>query len=157
MPYVIDGNNVMARRFGPTRDLPAARKRLIDDLVKLVAARRVKVKVVFDGFPGEDFPEGRRFKGVQVLYARPGSDADSRINDLVKKSTHRRDMIVVSSDTAVSSFAASHGARVMNSSQFSSLLDESRRRIEAENRSHVGNVDVQDWLEFFNTPRHKDP
>ena len=128
MPYVVDGNNVMAQTVGWHRDRAGARRRLIHDLVRFVAVQRVKLKVVFDGAPDEEFPEGLNYKGVHILYARPGSDADSRIMDLVDKASHKRDLVVVTSDRALASFAKRKAARTMYSGQFRSLLEDSSKQ-----------------------------
>jgi predicted RNA-binding protein with PIN domain len=150
MPYVVDGNNVMAQTVGWHRDRSEARRRLIRDLVHFVAVQRVKLKVVFDGAPDEEFPEGRKFKGVHILYARIGSDADSRIMELVKKASYKRDLIVVSSDRALSSYVKHQGARVMSSGQFRRLMEECLKRERSMEKSGQGDhVDVEEWLEFF--------
>ena len=149
MPYLVDGNNVMAQRVGWHKDRSAARRRLIHDLVRFVAVRRAKVKVVFDGAPDEEFPEGRKFKGVHILYARPGSDADSRIKELIVRSSFKRDSIIVSSDRELRSFADRQGAKTLASGQFRALLDEC-----GEQKPDVGTEvrderDVEEWLAFF--------
>jgi predicted RNA-binding protein with PIN domain len=150
MPYLVDGNNVMAQNVGWHRDRPAARQRLIHDLASLVAARRVKVKVVFDGAPDDRFPEGCRFKSVHILYARPGSDADTRIKELVARSSHKRDLVVVSSDKALVSYASRQGARVLASHKFRAILAEACNWSEAKQQSLPEQpVDVEEWLEFF--------
>jgi predicted RNA-binding protein with PIN domain len=153
MPYLIDGNNVMAQSVGWHRNPPGARKRLIHDLVRLVAARRVKVKVVFDGLPDTEFPEGCKFKGVLILYARRGSDADSRIKELMTKSSYVRDLVMVSSDRALARFAARKGARVMPSHEFRILLQESRDWAEANDAAGESQIGVEEWMEFFEKKR----
>ncbi|MGO9570671.1 MAG: NYN domain-containing protein [Desulfomonilaceae bacterium] len=151
MPYVVDGNNVMAQAVGWHRDMAGARKRLIHDLVRFVAVQRVKLKVVFDGAPDEEFPEGRKFKGVHILYARPGSDADSRIKELVRKASYKRDLVVVSSDRALGSSIKHQGARVISSGEFRRLLAECLERTDSMEKSGQGDrVDVEEWLKFFN-------
>jgi predicted RNA-binding protein with PIN domain len=110
----------------------------------------VKLKVVFDGAPDEEFPEGRKYKGVHILYARPGSDADSRIMDLVNKASYKRDLIVVSSDRALSSYVKHQGARVVSSGQFRRLIEECLKQERAMEKSGQGDrVDVEEWLEYF--------
>jgi predicted RNA-binding protein with PIN domain len=148
MPYVVDGNNVMAQTVGWHRDRAGARRRLVHDLVRFVAVKRVKLRVVFDGAPDDEFPEGLIFKGVRILYAKPGSDADSRIMELVSKASHKRDLIVVTSDRALGSFAKHQGARTMYSGQFRRLLEDSAKQ--AMEKSGQGDtVNVEEWLEFF--------
>ncbi len=150
MPYVVDGNNVMAQTVGWHKDKPEARRRLIHDLSRFIAVQRVKLKVVFDGVPDEEFPEGRKYKGVHILYAKPGSDADSRIMDLLRKSSYKRDLIVVTSDRALASFAKHQGARTMASGQFRRSLEDAVKTATSMEKSGYGhNVDVEEWLEFF--------
>lgn len=148
MSYLIDGNNLMALNVGWHRDREAARRRLVHDLAAFVARTRTKVRVVFDGWPDEEFPEGRRFKSVLVLYARPGSDADARIKELVARSSYRRDMVVVTSDRALQSFVSAKGARVLSSGKFRDLIRDTLKA-ETSEKSDPEPVDVDDWLNFF--------
>jgi predicted RNA-binding protein with PIN domain len=85
MSYLVDGNNVMAQRVGWHRDKAGARRRLMTELSRFARGAGVTVEVVFDGAPEEFFPDGSYFMGVRVFYAERGSDADSRIKDLVER------------------------------------------------------------------------
>jgi len=155
MPYLIDGNNVMAQTVGWHRNRTRARKGLIRDLAGFIAAHRVRVQVVFDGQPDEEFPEGTRYKSVEILYARHGSDADSRIKEIIRRASYKRDMIVVSSDRELASFANRQGTRVMASGRFRSMLDEAGMTDRSKAKVGVGEpVDVDEWLEFFNKPEN---
>ena len=150
MPYLIDGNNVMARTRGWHRNRAGARKRLIHELAGFVAAHRVRVQVVFDGFPDEEFPEGTTYRSVKVLYAGHGSDADTRIKDMIRRSSYKRDMVVVSSDREVMSFADRQGTRVMPSGRFRRMLDEAKAA--GGSKAQVGveePVNIDEWLEYF--------
>ncbi|MBI4963526.1 MAG: NYN domain-containing protein [Desulfomonile tiedjei] len=148
MPYLIDGNNVMAQTIGWHKDKVAARRNLIHSLAKFLAVRKAKVTVVFDGPQDAEFPEGSKYKSVKILYAHPGSDADSRIKDLVKKSTNKRDLILVSSDKALGGFVAHQGARVMPSGQFRKLLEEAAA-MSPTKPMQTEHIDIDDWLDFF--------
>lgn len=153
MPYLVDGNNVMAQTVGWHSDKAGARRRLIHDLARFVALQKVKLTVVFDGAPDSDFPEGRKYKGVHILYARAGSDADSRIMELVGKASYKRDLVAVSSDRALASFIRHQGARVISSGKFRALLEDCSKRASSMEKSGQGDrVDVEEWLEFFNKP-----
>jgi predicted RNA-binding protein with PIN domain len=149
MPYLVDGNNVMAQIVGWHRDKAAARRRLIHSLTRFLAVHKVKLKVVFDGVPDDEFPEGCKFKSVHILYARPGSDADSRIKEIVRKSSYKRDMIVVSSDRALASYVRNQGAKVVSSGQFRAMLDETAKTAIPADKAGVASVDVDEWLDFF--------
>lgn len=148
MHYLVDGNNVMAQRVGWHRDKPGARKKLIRDLARFVAVHRAKVRVVFDGSPDEQFPEGIRYKSVRVLYARPGSDADSRIIDLVDKSSYKKNMVVVTSDKALGSHVSRRGAKVMHSGEFRRMIEQALT-LEAGKPGDREPVNVEEWLDYF--------
>lgn len=148
MSYLIDGNNLMALNVGWHKDRAAARRRLVHELAAFVSRTRAKVRVVFDGGPDEEFPEGIRFKSVQVLYAKLGSDADARIKELVSRSSYRRDMVVVTSDRALKSFVSGKGAGVMSSGKFKARVNEAVTA-EMMEKGDQEPVDVEDWMDFF--------
>ncbi|MDQ7783008.1 MAG: NYN domain-containing protein [Desulfomonilaceae bacterium] len=150
MPYLIDGNNVMAQTVGWHRDKVGARKGLIRDLARFVAAHRGRVQVVFDGVPDEEFPEGTKYRSVHILYARHGSDADSRIKEMIGKSSYKRDIIMVSSDRELVSFANRHGTRVMTSGRFRKMLEEAKTTSRSKSEADLGeHVNIEEWLEYF--------
>jgi predicted RNA-binding protein with PIN domain len=153
MPYVIDGNNVMAQQVGWHTDKAGARKRLIHQLARFLAVRKVKIRVVFDGTPDDEFPDGGRYKSVHVLYARPGSDADTRIQSLIRKSTNKRDLILVTSDKALAAFARGQGTKIVSSGQFRKMMAEA---LAAGPEKPVSDqpVNVEDWLEYFKGSEH---
>jgi len=150
MIYLVDGNNVMAQIPGWHRDKAEARKRLIRVLARFVSGRRTRVTVVFDGSPDDEFPEGCKYKGVAILYAKPGSDADSRIRELVEKSSRPRDMVVVSSDKALASGVSHRGAQVMSSFKFRAMLGEAEKQQQEKPGEHEP-VDLDEWLDIFGT------
>src|SRR5215212_5031326 len=98
MPYLVDGNNVMAQRVGWHRDKRQARRRLMDELAQFAITGRVRVTVVFDGAPEQHFADGASYKGVRVFYAERNSNADERIKQMVEKARERHTLIVVTSD-----------------------------------------------------------
>jgi len=148
MPYLIDGNNVMALTPGWHRDLEAARRRLIRELAQFIAVHRVKVRVVFDGAADDEFPEGRRYKSVTVSYAKPGSDADTRIKDIVRRASFKRDLVVVTSDRNLAAFAKGQGARVLPSHDFRGILEQSSLAEGGITGEHA-TVNVDEWLNYF--------
>ncbi|HVG38676.1 MAG TPA: NYN domain-containing protein, partial [Pyrinomonadaceae bacterium] len=118
MPYLIDGNNLMAQRPGWHRDRAGARRRLLDDLAAYTAHKRVRLAVVFDGAPETHFADGASYRGVRVYYAERGSDADTRIKRFVEDSRERRTLLVVTSDRALGDYVRRTGARVLRSGEF---------------------------------------
>ncbi len=114
--YLVDGNNVMGQRVGWHRDKPAARRRLISDLVHFAEGGE-RVTVVFDGRPDPDTPDGSSRGDVQVFFAHPGATADDRIIELLDEQPERADWIVVTSDRELVSRAQSRGCRVLRSGE----------------------------------------
>jgi predicted RNA-binding protein with PIN domain len=152
MPYLIDGANVMAQTRGWRNDLGAARRNLIKDLAVFIAVSRAKVTVVFDGPSDADFPEGATYKSVRIFYARPGGDADTRIMNMVRRSSFNRDTIVVTSDKPLGSFVQRHGAKVVSSGAFRKTLSEAKeQKMEQDRRQELNSVDVDEWMDFFNS------
>jgi len=157
VPYLVDGNNVMALISGWHRDMASARRRLIHALAAFIAAHRAKVKVVFDGPADAEFPDGRRFRSVHILYAKPGSNADARIQEILARSSSKRDMVLVSSDRALISYAKNKGSKVISAAAFKGMLDEAvEQKIVADKSLRSGDVDVEEWLEYFGTHEGKE-
>ncbi len=116
--YLVDGNNVMGQRIGWHRDKPLARRDLMDEMANFAQAGKVSVTAVFDGAPDEHFPDGARYRGITVHYARSGSNADERIKEIVEKSRMRRQMRVVTSDRALADYVRRCGAQVIRAGEF---------------------------------------
>src|SRR4051794_16716467 len=121
--YLVDGNNVMAQRVGWHRDKAGARQHLLDDLARFARAEGVPVEVVFDGAPDERVPDGSTYRGVRVHYAAPGSDADTRIKQLVDRWPEPHSLVVVTSDRALADFVRRRGVRVIRSGELRRRLD----------------------------------
>lgn len=70
--------------------------------------------------------------------------------DFVRKSSHKRDLIVVSSDRALASFVNRQGGRTISSGQFRRLLEDTANVASSMEKSgREGSVDLEEWLEFF--------
>ena len=133
MSYLIDGNNVMGQRVGWHKDRAAARRRLLDELSRFARSSGEPVAVVFDGVPDESFPDGSTFRDVRVYFAGRGSDADTRIEDLVERSPDPRALRVVTSDRRLADEVRRRGAQVIRSGEL-------RRRLEALGRAPAPSI-----------------
>jgi predicted RNA-binding protein with PIN domain len=152
MSYLVDGNNVMGQRVGWHRDKPGARRRLLGDLARFARAAGVSVEVVFDGAPDEFFPDGASYMGVRVFYAARGSDADSRIKQMVETSRERRTLKVVTSDRALADYVRRCGAEVVRAGDFRRRLDEAAREAPAPGRAEregVRESELGEWMYYF--------
>ena len=150
MPYIIDGNNVMGQTPGWHRDKSGSRRMLLAKVASFAQAKRARITVVFDGEPDRAAPEGSAVRGVKVLYAERGSDADTRIEKLVEASNDRRGLIIVTSDRRLAFAVRARGATVIRSGEFRKQLDrvlESIPSVEDGEQVEVG--DVNSWLRYF--------
>ena len=81
----------------------------------------------------------------------PGSDADTVIRELIDRAPHPADLIVVTSDKALYSYARTMGAAVLRAHEWNAL----ERRIDQARESKPGaekperEDDVEGWLRKF--------
>ena len=144
MPYLIDGNNLMPHVRATTR------KDLLEKVSQFAQAGRVKVSVVFDGAEEQSFPDGSRFKGVNVFYSQGFADADARIKKFVEAAKEKRALIVVTSDNALANFCRFRGAKVIRSPEFRAKIEAAQiNRIELTRQRGVKSDDIPDWLSYF--------
>lgn len=150
MPFIVDGNNVFGQTPGFHRDREGARRRLIESVSRFARVRQARITVVFDGAPDSQMPEGSTFKGVRVAYARRGSNADERIEQLVSSSKDRRGITVVTSDRRLGVEVRALGARVMRSGEFRKLIEETTRQSpDPEDGEEFQMEDVNSWMRYF--------
>ena len=158
MPYLVDGNNVMAQRVGWHRNKAAARRRLLDELAVFAREKGLTVSVVFDGAPEDFFGDGSSYRGVRVFYAERGSNADERIKRFVEASRERRTLIVVTSDRALSDYVRRCGAQTLRSGELRRRLDETVKESagtlakpsdKEATDSEIANGELQGWMRYF--------
>ena len=150
MAYIVDGNNVMGQTPGWHRDKSRSQRALLEKLSAFARAKGTRVTVVFDGAPDAAVPEGSAFRGVRVLYAERGSDADTRIERLVDASTDPRGLTIVTSDRHLAFLVRSRGASVIRSGDFRTqigrLLDSTP---DAEDGEVFESGDINAWMRYF--------
>jgi predicted RNA-binding protein with PIN domain len=160
MPYLVDGNNVMAQRVGWHRDKPGARRALLDTLARFAEVKSASVAVVFDGAPEQHFADGSSYRGVRVFYAERGSNADERIKGLVEAARERRTLLVVTSDRALSDYVRRCGARVLRAGEFRRRMEETlveaERAMKAEALPGVAAEEMDGWMRYFGVAAEDD-
>jgi predicted RNA-binding protein with PIN domain len=149
--YVIDGNNVIGGRVGWHRDKPGSRRLLLHDLARLARAKKLRLNVVFDGAPDPQFPDGSSYRGVRIFYARIGSDADSRVVEMVEAERNKKSLVVVTSDRKLTSRVRASGARVMRSGEFRRMLDEIAKNAtdQEADTPKIKDDEISEWLRYF--------
>jgi predicted RNA-binding protein with PIN domain len=147
--YLIDGNNVIGQRVGWHRDKPGARRQLIEDLVRFIRHHRAKLSVVFDGAPDRYLPDGSNYHGLKIYYARPGSDADARIVELVEAERNRKNLIVVTSDRNLTARIRVCGVQVMRSGSFRRMLDQAQELQITEDNPPLKEDEITRYMRYF--------
>lgn len=158
MAYIIDGNNVMGQTPGWHRDRAKSRRRLLEQLADFARVKKARVTVVFDGEPDRTAPEGSAFRGVKVLYADRGSDADTRIERLIESCPNNRGITVVTSDRRLALSVRLSGAKVIRSGEFRKQIEHAlAARSSADDDEQLEVDDVNAWLRYFGaTPNDED-
>ena len=152
MAYVVDGNNVMGQTPGWHRNKAKARRDLVERLAEFSRLKQARITVVFDGAPDSTFPEASAFRGVKILYAKKGSDADTRICKLIESSPNPGGLTVVTSDRHLAFLVRSGGARVLRSGEFRRNMEQAftaRPQAEDGEIAETGNLDA--WFRYFGT------
>lgn len=145
--YLIDAYNVLHRltsfRSQLVKTPEAARSSLVQQC-RLIAARKARVIVVFDG-SGQIKSTG----SVRVVFSGKAS-ADQLIKKLIDEQKHRRDVVVVSSDAEVQQYAKISSCRFMAAEAFPTLVRSTpETTLDEKSNPKMSEKDVQDWLDLF--------
>ena len=124
------------------------------DLARLARSKKLRLNVVFDGAPDQQFPDGTLYRGVRIYYGRPGSDADARIIEMVEADRNKKSLVVVTSDGKLTSRVRACGARVMRSGEFRKMLDEtvdssSEQESNTPDLQNLKDKEMDEWLRYF--------
>ncbi len=123
MTLIVDGMNVIGTRpDGWWRDRAAARRRLVDDLIRLRAGG-LAVAVVFDGRAAPGEIERADAVGLAVTFAPGGPNAaDDAIVDMVGAMGAGGGTVVVTSDRDLARRVRQLGAQVESARAFLARL-----------------------------------
>ena len=153
MPYLIDGNNLLGSWGGPVgRDY--RRGEVVRRVAAFCRARRAKATIVFDGHPLRPDLASQDLGPVSLRVPPAGQDADTVIRELVERAARPAELIVVTSDKALYSYAKTLGASVLRAHEWNAL---ERRAAAARERGDLAEKpdreeDVEGWLKKFGGP-----
>ncbi len=125
MHIYIDGYNLIRqsvdlRRF-ERQSLEAGRKALIGWLADYRRRRGHDITVVFDGWKdGSPIEERDYSEGIHIIYSPRGVKADDVLKRIVASTDE--DILVVSSDREIASFAQRRGKAALSSLEFESIV-----------------------------------
>jgi len=154
VPYLIDGNNLLG-----SWGREAARKgraQVVQRVAAFCRERGARAILVFDGAPLRADVEDQQLGSLSLRFPAPGQDADSLIRQIVDASARPAELIVVSSDKALYSYARTRGASVLRAHEWNRLAAQPTARpartaalpAEAAEKPQRED-DVEGWLERF--------
>jgi predicted RNA-binding protein with PIN domain len=150
VPYLIDGNNLLGSWGGPSRGDDRR-----GDVVRRVAAfcrgKNARAVLVFDGHPLRADMAAQDLGPVSIRVPPPGVDADTVIRELVDRAARPGELIVVTSDKALYSYAKTMGASVLRAHEWNALdrkLGAARERVSGGDKPERED-DVEGWLKRF--------
>ena len=151
MPYLIDGNNVLGSWGGPA--VPGdGRAEVLRRVSAFCRAKGARAVLVFDGAPLRPDLGSQELGAVSLRFPDEGRDADSLIRELIDASRHPRELVVVTSDKALYSFARTRGARALRAHEWNALARGAKPRTpggapKSDKPEHE--PDVEGWLKRF--------
>jgi len=158
VPYLIDGNNLLGSWGGPVSGQDR-REEVVRRVAAFCRARGARAVLVFDGGPLRAERPAQELGPVSIRVPPRGGDADTVIRALVDDARQPRDLVVVTSDKALYSYAHTRGARVLRAHEWNSLERASteaapgkgprRRGPTGPSEKPEREEDVEGWLEKF--------
>jgi predicted RNA-binding protein with PIN domain len=136
MNVIIDGYNLIFQcglqgRTAGSLALEKARNRLISELsTRLDEPTREKTTIVFDANdrPVKEVADEQQINGLHVVYAADHDDADSLIEELIRRHPTPKKLTVVSSDHRLHEAARRRKATAVDSDVWFDRLDRNPRR-----------------------------
>jgi predicted RNA-binding protein with PIN domain len=147
VPYVVDGNNLLGSWGGPRGE--DGRAEVVRRVAVFCRAKGARATVVFDGRPLRPDMAEQSLGPVTIRVPPEGQDADSVIRRIVEESSAPGDLIVVTSDKALYSYAKTFGAAVLRAHEWNALERRSAARAPPGAAKPDPQSDVEGWLRRF--------
>jgi predicted RNA-binding protein with PIN domain len=151
MPYLIDGNNLLGSWGGP-RVAGDGRQEVVRRVAEFCRAKGARATIVFDGAPFRPELAEQHLGPVTLRFPEPGRDADSLIRALLDSAARPAELVVVSSDKPVYSYARTRGAQVLRTREWNALAREAGPRLArgaTKGEKPERETDVEGWLKRF--------
>lgn len=150
MPYVIDGNNLLGSWGGP-QGQDDRRGEVVRRVAAFCRARGARAILVFDGHPLRPDMEAQELGPLRLRVPPAGQDGDTVIREIVDGTARPAELIVVTSDKALYSYAKTAGASVLRAHEWNAL---ERRLVPRSTGPGTGEKperedDVEGWLKRF--------
>jgi predicted RNA-binding protein with PIN domain len=154
MPYLVDGNNLLGSWKG-ARANDDGRAEVVRRVAAFCRARGARAIIVFDGAPLRADLDRQTLGAVEIRTPPRGKDADSMIREIVDRPDAAKEIIVVTSDRPLYSYAKTRGASVLRAHEWNALESQARhgapkhRRHATDSEKPDREPDVEYWLQRF--------
>jgi predicted RNA-binding protein with PIN domain len=154
MPWILDGNNLLAQSREQNLKDPHGRVRLIRELSEFCRQKGRTMTVVFDGdpdplIPGRDVSLGP----LRVIFSGRGREADSVILELLGHLADPAGTTVVTSDRSLSDRARHTRAKTLRSHLFRATLREMAIDAPPSNEDRLTPGEIEEWTRYFSKER----
>jgi predicted RNA-binding protein with PIN domain len=150
VPYLIDGNNLLGSWGGP-RGGDDRRAEVVRRVAAFCRLRGARATVVFDGHPLRGDMAQQQLGDLTLRVPERGQDADTVIRELLDRAARPADLIVVSSDKELYSYAKTMGASAIRAHEWNALERQllSRRGSPEADEKPDREDDLNGWLKKF--------
>lgn len=126
MFIIIDGYNLLKQIAGKPFVTQSEREQFINSLGKYAHAQNHEIYIVFDG--GSYIrPTKEIYKRITVIYSGVNQSADDYIRNYIEH-IKSKDILVVSTDRKISSFAKQRGLHIADSLDFYHVINREREK-----------------------------
>ena len=147
MPYLIDGNNLLGSWGGPRGG--DGRAEVVRRVASFCRARGARATIVFDGHALRNDMDTQTLGPVTIRVPPDGHDADDVIRAIVEHAPHASDLIVVTSDKALYSYAKTLGASILRAHEWNALERRVTPAAAEKGEKPDRETDVDGWLKRF--------
>jgi predicted RNA-binding protein with PIN domain len=151
VPYLIDGNNLLGSWGGP-RGGDDRRSEVVRRVAEFCRLRGARATVVFDGHPLRGDMAQQQLGEVLLRVPERGQDADTVIRELIDRAPRPAELVVVSSDKELYSYAKTMGASAIRAHEWNALerqLLAQRGRSSEAGEKPEREDDLSGWLKKF--------
>jgi predicted RNA-binding protein with PIN domain len=157
VPYLIDGNNLLGSWGGPPGGGDDGRAEVVRRVAAFCRSRGARAILVFDGRPFRPDVGAQSLGPVSLRFPGEGRDADSLVRELVDTAARPGELLVVTSDKALYSYAKTRGASVLRAHEWNALARGAtppraarrRRASVASSDKPDREADIEGWLKRF--------
>ena len=150
MPYLFDGNNLLGSWGGP-RQHDDRRPEVVRRVAEFCRLKNVKATIVFDGHPLRGDMAQQQIGNVSLRVPPEGVDADTIIRELLDRAPRPSELVVVSSDKELYSYARTRGSSTLRAHEWNAQerqLLAQRERTSGQEKPERED-DLEGWLKKF--------